>query len=100
MAEGTAYTSKYLKKLLSNHYGSHIKFLDECGKPTLIFLVDMTQFIVDSRRKQGSVNTETEVENILESAALIIKTGIREKITQMNIIQQKMISLQSGFQKV
>ena len=79
LSEGTAYTSKYLKKLLSSHYGSHISFSYEHGKPTSIYLVNMAKFIIESRNKQRSENTEREAENILQSAALLIKTDIREK---------------------
>ena len=40
----------------------------------------MTKFIINSKNKQQSMNIEKESENVLRSAALLVKTEIRDML--------------------
>ena len=59
LGEGYAYTLKYLKQLLINHYGSHVMFSNEKGKQNLIYLVDMAKYIIERGKRERSMNTDT-----------------------------------------
>ena len=71
---------QYLKVLLTNHYKSHIVFSNISTKATMIYLVDMAKYIIDEGIRQRSDNVNKEADNILRSAALLIKTNFRDKM--------------------
>ena len=61
----------------------------------------MAKFIIESRNRQRSVNTDKEVENILQCAALLIKTDIRENNYSNEYYPTNTeLSWKNGFQKV
>ena len=79
LGDKSVYSTKYLKKLLINHYGSHIAFSSGKGKNNLIYLIDMAKYIIESRNKPRAFNTESEKHDILQKAALLKKADIHDK---------------------
>ena len=79
LGDTKASREQLLKILLSQHYKSHIVFSNESTRATLLYLVGMAKYIIDNGRKQRSENISIETNNILRSAALLIKTDIRDK---------------------
>lgn len=73
------YDSRYLKKLLKDRYGSHISFSEENGKETIIYFLDMANFIINTKFKERFQDIKEESEMIIKTAANLIKSEIREK---------------------
>ena len=74
-----AYDSRYLKKLLKDSYGSQISFSEELGKETLIYFIDMANFIINKYFKEKTQDINTESERIIKTAATLIKIEIRDR---------------------
>ena len=74
-----AYDLRYLKKLLKDFYGSHISFSEELGKETLIYFIDMANFIINKNFRENKQDINTESERIIKTAATLIKTEIRDR---------------------
>ena len=51
LGEKKVYGIKHLKSLLKGHYGSHNHFSQDPGKPSKIYLVDMTKYIIGMESK-------------------------------------------------
>ena len=49
-----AYDSRYLKKLLKHSHSSHISFWEELGKETLIYFIDMANFIINKNFRKNA----------------------------------------------
>ena len=73
------YDSRYLKKLLKDSYGSHISFSEELGKETLIYFIDMVNFIINKNFREKTQDINTETIRIIKTAATLIKTEIRDQ---------------------
>ena len=78
-ADDETYDSRYLKKLLKDHYGAHISFSDEPGRDTLIYFVDMANFIINKKFRERKEDILEESERIIRTAANLIRADIREK---------------------
>ena len=74
-----AYGSRYLKKLLKDSYGSHIGFSEELGKETLIYFIDIANFIINKNYREKTQDINTESERIIKTAATLFKTEIRNR---------------------
>ena len=74
-----AYDSRYLKKLLKDSYGCHISFSEESGKETLIYFLDMANFIINTKFKEKAQDIKEESKRIVKTAANLIKAEIRER---------------------
>ena len=69
----------YLKKLLKDRYGCHISFSEESGKETLIYFLDMENFILNTKFKEKAQDIKEESERNIKTAANLIKAEIRER---------------------
>ena len=59
-----AYDSRYLKKLLKYSYGSYISFSEELGKETLIYFIDMANFIINKNFREKTQNIIRKVKEL------------------------------------
>ena len=82
-----AYDSRYLKKLLKDSYLSHISFSEELGKETLIYFINMTNFIINKNFREKTQDINTESERIIKTAANLIKKEIEIDPTTTTSIQ-------------
>ena len=80
-----AYDSRYLKKLLKDSYGSHISFSEEFGKENLIYFIDIANFNINKNFKEKTQGINTKSERIIETAATLIKTVIRDRSYNNNL---------------
>ena len=85
LPQGTeAYTAKHMKKMLSEHFGDAILIIQQRGKETVVTLKQTADAILREFHGMQISDPDHEKNNILQTAAKLILSGIKSVKTNPN----------------
>ena len=75
------YSVVWLKKLLKDQYGKNIKFVQEEGKPDIVYFDNLGDYLIsDKWYKERKNGTSDEATRIIHLAAKLIREDLRSKL--------------------
>ena len=96
-SEDTAYTAKYMKQKLLDHYGDGFVIAEKMGTADVVTLKETASSILrDFYKQPRSTDAETEKKRLIKTAANLIRSDIKamegSKDTYPDIIAEEQIS--------